>query len=86
MDILTYNIQRLSEERVCVEVGYRGVTLGILYFEKPKRIWVRKPILPTRWSCVDATIEGLYVYEKNGGIEITPKEIISHCQSLIEKL
>ena len=80
---LTYDIQRLTEDRICVDVGISGVTLGLLYFEKPKRGWNKKPILPTKWSCVDAKVEGLYEY---GGDNITPKEIIAHCQVIIENL
>jgi len=83
MDKLTYDIQRLTEDRICVEVGISGVTLGLLYFEKPKHIWNKKPILPTKWGCVDAKVEGLYEY---GGDNITPKQIISHCQELISKI
>jgi hypothetical protein len=34
------------------------------------------------WGCVDAKVEGLYVY---GGDEITPKDIVAKCQSLIRE-
>lgn len=77
---MEYVINLLTPERVCVEINYSGASLGILYFEKPKRGWNNKPILPTKWACVDAKIEGLYIY---GGENITPKEIISKCQDLI---
>ena len=82
-DILTYNLSKITEDRVCVEVSVSGVSMGVLYFERPKRGWNKKPILPTKWSCVDASVEGLYIY---GGENITPKEIISRCQELIENL
>lgn len=83
MDKLTYDISKLGEDRICVNVSVSGVTLGLLYFEKPKMGWIRKPILPTKWTCVDAKVEGLYEY---GGESITPKEIVSYCQTLIENL
>jgi len=83
MDKLTYNINRLTEDRICVEVSVSGITLGLLYFERPKRGWVNKPILPTKWSCVDAKVEGLYEY---GGENITPKDIVAKCQELIMNL
>jgi len=83
MDKLTYDINKLSEDRICVEVSVSGVTLGLLYFEKPKRGWTNKPILPTKWGCVDAQVEGLYEY---GGDNITPKQIVSYCQELISKI
>jgi hypothetical protein len=82
-DILTYNLSKITEDRVCVEVSVSGVSMGVLYFERPKRGWNKKPILPTKWSCVDASVEGLYIY---GGENITPKDIISRCQELIENL
>jgi hypothetical protein len=82
-DILTYNLSKITEDRVCVEVSVSGVSMGVLYFERPKRGWNKKPILPTKWSCVDASVEGLYIY---GGENITPKEIISRCQELISNL
>jgi hypothetical protein len=83
MDKLTYNINRLTEDRICVEVSVSGITLGLLYFERPKRGWVNKPILPTKCSCVDAKVEGLYEY---GGENITPKDIVAKCQELIMNL
>lgn len=83
MDKLTYDINRLTENRICVEVGISGITLGLLYFERPKNMWVNKPILPTKWACVDAKVEGLYEY---GGENITPKDIVSKCQELIMNL
>ena len=82
-DIMTFNVEKITDNRIRVEVGYSGATLGVLYFEKPKRGWLNKPILPKKWACVDASVEGLYIYNKEGGESITPKEIISHCQSLI---
>jgi hypothetical protein len=83
MEGIKFDISRLSEERVVVEVSYSGESLGILYFEKPKRGWTNKPVLPTRWACVDAKVEGLYIHNKNGGNNITPKQIIAHSQELI---
>jgi hypothetical protein len=86
VDKMTFNIEKLTETRIRVEVGISGATLGILYFEKPKLGWTNKPILPTKWACVDASVQGLYVYNKDGGESFTPKEIISHCQDLISNL
>ena len=66
-----------------MEVSVSGVTLGLLYFEKPKSGWNKKPLLPKKWGCVDAKVEGLYEY---GGEHITPKDIIAKCQDLISNL
>jgi len=32
------------------------------------------------WACVDAKVEGLYIA---GGDNITPKDIVAHCQGLL---
>ncbi len=83
MDNFIFDITPLTETRIVVEISYSGASLGILYFEKPKTGWNKKPILPTKWGCVDAKIEGLYIHNKNGGINITPKDIIGRAQELI---
>jgi hemolysin-activating ACP:hemolysin acyltransferase len=82
MDKLTYELTILESDRVRIVVTMMGgeVELGTLYFEKAKRSFSRKPIGMDSWACVDAKIEGLYVH---GGEEITPKDIVAHCQELI---
>ena len=82
MDKLTYELTRLDNDRVRIVVTMMGgeVELGTLYFEKAKRSFSRKPIGMDSWACVDAKVEGLYVH---GGEEITPKDIVAHCQALI---
>lgn len=82
MDKLTYELTRLSDDRIRIVVSMMGgeVELGVLYFEKAKRSFSRKPIGMDQWACIDAKVEGLYVH---GGEEITPKDIVAHCQELI---
>lgn len=63
--------------RVILEVG--EVELGVLYFERAKRSWTKKP-LTNGWTCVDAKVQGLYIHE---GISATPKELVAWCQELI---
>ena len=75
-----FTLTRLDKDRVRVQIDIEEETLGILYFENPKPTWERKPILSTKWRCVDAKVEGLYVY---GGVNITPKAWISVCQDLV---
>ena len=79
MDKLTYELTILENDRVRIVVTMMGgeVELGTLYFEKAKRSFSRKPIGMDSWACVDAKVEGLYVH---GGEEITPKDIVAHCQ------
>ena len=79
---LTYDIEYLDLHRVRVIVTYLGHELGVLYFEHAKKGYNNKPIGMGGWLCVDARVEGLYEY---GGGNITPKDIISHIQGLLNK-
>ena len=79
-DLVIPTIDRLDTDKIRIVLEVRGVELGVLYFEKAKRGWTKKP-LTNGWTCVDAKVEGLYIY---GGENITPKELISWCQELID--
>ena len=73
----------ITEDRVAVEITLLNeVSLGVLYFERPKLGWVNKPIIPTKWRCVDANVEGVYQW---GGEKITPTELIKWAQELVEE-
>ena len=81
IDTLTYKMDLIEEGRIRITVHLNEeVELGALYFEKAKRSFNRKPVSMDAWACVDAKVEGLYVH---GGDEITPKDIVAKCQSLI---
>jgi hypothetical protein len=80
VDNLLFDIQRLTDTRVVVEIKDKNGSKGILYFEKPKIGWVNKPIIPSKWACVDAEISELY---KDGEYDISPKDIIGRAQELI---
>jgi hypothetical protein len=83
MDKLSYDITLITPERCSVEVlfkvGNLTESLGILYFEKAKRGYVRKPIGLNAWACVDAKVEGLYTKDES----ITPAQIIQECRKRI---
>ena len=83
MDKLTYELTHLEQDRIRIVVTMMGggVELGTLYFEKAKRYFSRKPVGMDQWACVDAKVEGLYIH---GGDNITPKDIVAHCQALIK--
>ena len=81
MEKLSYVIDYLTPDRVRVVVMCMDNELGVLYFERPKRGFINKPVGLNSWACVDAKIEGLY---ENGGKDITPKQIISHIQDLLK--
>ncbi len=83
VDTLTYQMDQIEEGRIRIVVLLNEeVELGTLYFERAKKSFNRKPIGMNAWACVDAKVEGLYVY---GGDEITPKDIVAKCQSLIRE-
>jgi hypothetical protein len=81
VDTLSYDLTQMDEDKIRIVVSLNEeVELGTLYFEKAKRSFQRKPIGMDAWACVDAKVEGLYVY---GGDNITPKDIVAKCQGLI---
>ena len=53
---------------------------GVLYFEKVKMGFTKKPISMNSWACVDAKVEGLY----DMGGDFTPLDILNKCQDLIK--
>ena len=83
VDTLTYQVDQIEEGRIRIVVSLNEeVELGSLYFERAKKTFQRKPIGMNAWACVDAKVEGLYVY---GGDSITPKDIVNKCQQLIRE-
>ena len=81
-EMVSVQLDWLEEYRVRVILTVEGQELGTLYFEKAKIGWTNKPIIQNGWACVEAKVEGLYVY---GGESATPKEIVAYCQELISK-
>ena len=76
-------VSRLSDTRVAVEITLLNeVSLGVLYFEKPKVGWTNKPIMPSKWRCVDAKVEG--VFQHKGG-SVTPTQLMKWAQELVEE-
>lgn len=83
IDTLTYDLEVLRDGVIRIVVSINNEKeLGSLYFERAKKSFQRKPIGMDSWACVDAKVEGLYVY---GGDNITPKEIVRKCQDLIKE-
>ena len=79
-DIVVPTIDMLSEDRVRIVLEVEGIEVGVLYFEKAKKGWNTKPIRQNGWACVEAKVEGLYIY---GGESATPKDLVAWCQQLI---
>ena len=79
-DIVVPTIDVLNEDRVRIVLEVEGIEVGVLYFETAKKGWNTKPIRQNGWACVEAKVEGLYVY---GGESATPKDLVAWCQQLI---
>ena len=88
MDNLIFNLDRMedntpdgrSNDRIRIVISDMNLNQkGVLYFEKVKSGFNRKPISMNSWACVDAKIEGLY---EMGG-DFTPLDILNKCQMLL---
>jgi hypothetical protein len=70
-------------ENIRVEISDdEGNNLGVLYFERAKRVYNRKPIGMGDWVCVDARV-GWRLYEYTGK---NPMEIIGICYEEVRKM
>jgi hypothetical protein len=88
MDNLIFNMERMddtplssrSDDKIVITITDKGDNhKGILYFERVKVGFNRKPISMNSWACVDAKTEGLY---EMGG-DYTSLDILNECQRLI---
>jgi len=81
MDRITLDITEVEKGRMSVVIFVDGKDKGIMHFEKPKKMFVRKPIIRNEWGCVDARLWGLY----DELDDVSPKDIIELCRREIEK-
>ena len=79
MDNLIFNMEKVDDRIVITITDKEENHKGILYFERVKAGFNRKPISMNSWACVDAKTEGLY---EMGG-EFTSLDILNKCQELI---
>jgi hypothetical protein len=83
MDNLIFNLETMDYGRIRVVISDLNLNQkGVLYFEKVKVGFNRKPISMNSWACVDAKIEGLY----DMGGDYTSLDILNKCQLLISSL
>ena len=85
MENIVYEVIKI-DDRLSVEVYLKmgesvKELLGILYYEKAKKSFQRKPVGMDAWVCVDAKVEGLYTKDE----KITPKQIIARAYEEIKK-
>ena len=82
MDFIVPNIKTLEDGRVVIELYDKNTNtfLGMLYYEKAKNGFLRKPIGLQKMACVDAKIETLF----NLHPHLEPKDILDYCQNLLK--
>ena len=82
MDFIVPKIECIDDNRVRIELYTKdtGVFLGMLYYEKAKNGFLRKPVGLKKMACVDAKIETLF----NLYPQVEPKDVLDFCQSLLE--
>ena len=79
MEDLIFNLNTMDDKIVITITDNGHNHKGILYFERVKAGFNRKPISMNSWACVDAKTEGLY----DMGGEYTSLDILNRCQELI---
>lgn len=83
MDNLIFNLDRMDETKIRVVISDMNLNQkGVLYFEKVKVGFNRKPISMNSWACIDAKIEGLY----DMGGDYSSLDILNKCQLLLKEL
>jgi hypothetical protein len=82
MEDFVYKMDVMEEGRIRFIISLNEVEMGSLYFEKAKKTFHRKPVSMDSWACVDAKVERLY---EMTDYDITPKDIVGKCQSLIRE-
>ena len=83
MEDLIFNLEKIDEGVIRITISdHNIIQKGVLYFEKVKVGFNRKPISMNSWACVDAKIEGLY----DMGGDYTSLDILNKCQLLISSL
>jgi hypothetical protein len=80
MEDLIFNLERIDEGVIRITISDMNLNQkGVLYFEKVKVGFNRKPISMNSWACVDAKIEGLY----DMGGDYSSLDILNKCQQLL---
>ena len=81
MDFIVPKIQTTEDGRVIIELYDKTTNtfMGVLYYERAKNGFLRKPIGLKKMACVDAKIETLF----NLFPQVEPKDVLDYCQSLL---
>lgn len=79
---LTPTIDEMDEETIRIIFSVKEEEMACLYFERPKKGWTNKPIMPRVWRCVESRIANEWIYIQ-GLVE--PKELVAWGQELIKE-
>jgi len=82
-ETLIPTVYHLDDGKIRITYTVGDTEVAALYFERPKKGWTNKPIMPTKWRCVDANIMEKFIYI-NGLVE--PKDLVGWGQEIIEGL
>lgn len=80
MKDLIFNMEKVDDRIVITITDKEENHKGILYFERVKAGFNRKPISMNSWACIDSKIEGLYDMG-----DFTPLDILNRCQEIIRE-
>jgi hypothetical protein len=76
---MKYELTQIEDNRIGVTVTNEDKVVGILYFEKAKLNFTKKPLSMGSWACVDAKIEDQEIFNE----DFTPKQMVGECQEII---
>ena len=76
---MKYELTQIEDNRIGVTVTNEEKVVGILYFEKAKLNFTKKPLSMGSWACVDAKIEDQEIFNE----DFTPKQMVGECQEMI---
>jgi hypothetical protein len=76
---MKYELTQIEDNRIGVTVTNEDKVVGILYFEKAKLNFTKKPLSMGSWACVDAKIEDQEIFHEG----FTPKQMVGECQEII---
>ena len=76
---MKYELTQIEDNRIGVTVTNEEKVVGILYFEKAKLNFTKKPLSMGSWACVDAKIEDQEIFNE----DFTPKQMVGDCQEII---
>ena len=82
MEELIFSVDRMEDNRIRITISDMNLNQkGVLYFEKVKTSFNRKPISMNSWACVDAKITGLY----DMGGDYSSLDILNKCQEILNE-